>query len=498
MLALRSLFLWLIFPAVGSAATITVTSTSDSGAGSLRNAISTANGTSAVDTIQFNIPGACPQVILLSSPLPHISTGLVIDGYSQPGSAANSTPVGSNASLCVLVAAQSGTLDHAISVGGGDSVAVTIKGLGFGSAFLTGALTRGILVLGGSNHILQGNQFAGDGPVGLGNLGFITIGVEVGNATGTLLIGGNSPAHRNVFAGTTSQGIYIAGDPTVTIENNYFGLSATGTVVQGLQFAAGIQINDAANTTISNNVFAGLSGGVQLVGSETSGTKIQNNLFGVNAGGFYAPAYANNIAIQIAQGAHNNQIGTLVGSTLSNRISNSTLAGVLLDLSAGTGNLINLNAAYGNGSSGIGLGIDIMPIGQNPNDPLDADGGPNDGQNWPEVAESLFNPGTGMRILSGRIASTPGRNFRLDFYRATGCLSGNRAEALTFLGSTVVATASGGLNNGFGFYSVALPNTGAPAFVTATATDTTTLSTSELAPCLAEPIFKDGFDGVPE
>lgn len=40
-----------------SAATYTVTNTGDTGAGSLRQAITDANGTAAADTIAFNIPG---------------------------------------------------------------------------------------------------------------------------------------------------------------------------------------------------------------------------------------------------------------------------------------------------------------------------------------------------------------------------------------------------------------------------------------------------------
>src|SRR5438034_8942773 len=59
-------------------ATILVTNTSDSGAGSLRDAISAANGGCFTDlnpVIAFAIPGSGPFVIAPSSPLPQFSCG---------------------------------------------------------------------------------------------------------------------------------------------------------------------------------------------------------------------------------------------------------------------------------------------------------------------------------------------------------------------------------------------------------------------------------------
>ena len=65
---LLGLALALVAASVG-AATFTVTNTNDSGAGSLRQAILSANGTPGLDTIQFAIPGSGVQTITLSTPL---------------------------------------------------------------------------------------------------------------------------------------------------------------------------------------------------------------------------------------------------------------------------------------------------------------------------------------------------------------------------------------------------------------------------------------------
>src|SRR5205085_2603367 len=72
----------------------TVTTTNDSGTGSLREALTLANsgGCTPACTIGFNIAGANPQTIALASPLPPvIQSGATIDGTTQPGYAG--TPV---------------------------------------------------------------------------------------------------------------------------------------------------------------------------------------------------------------------------------------------------------------------------------------------------------------------------------------------------------------------------------------------------------------------
>ena len=73
-----------ITAAPAQAATFTVTTTNDAGAGSLRQAIIDANGDTALDDIDFNLPGAAPWTINLATDLPQIVGRVRIDG---PGSA---------------------------------------------------------------------------------------------------------------------------------------------------------------------------------------------------------------------------------------------------------------------------------------------------------------------------------------------------------------------------------------------------------------------------
>src|SRR5437588_2872082 len=80
-------------------ATITVTGTGDTiandGIVTLREAITAANtnaasgdapaGNAGLDTIAFNIPGAGPHTISLTSALPDITDAVLINGQTEPG-----------------------------------------------------------------------------------------------------------------------------------------------------------------------------------------------------------------------------------------------------------------------------------------------------------------------------------------------------------------------------------------------------------------------------
>jgi hypothetical protein len=64
---------------MAQALTFTVTSTGDSGVGTLRNAINSANTTPGADTIAFNISGAGVHTIAPISALPTITEAVTID-----------------------------------------------------------------------------------------------------------------------------------------------------------------------------------------------------------------------------------------------------------------------------------------------------------------------------------------------------------------------------------------------------------------------------------
>lgn len=71
------------------AANFVVTSNADSGPGTLRQAIldANANGTTVLDYISFNLPflTISDRTITLDSGLPDLSSEIIIDGSTQPG-----------------------------------------------------------------------------------------------------------------------------------------------------------------------------------------------------------------------------------------------------------------------------------------------------------------------------------------------------------------------------------------------------------------------------
>ena len=70
---------------------LTVNTTADSGAGSLRQAILNADGSSSTETIQFAIPGSGVHTISPLTPLPAITHSVIINGETQPGYVSSST-----------------------------------------------------------------------------------------------------------------------------------------------------------------------------------------------------------------------------------------------------------------------------------------------------------------------------------------------------------------------------------------------------------------------
>src|SRR5262245_38703541 len=134
----------LAFSSTLAGATFTVTSTADSGSGTLRQAIADANNAGGPDTIAFNVAGSGVHTITLATGLPAITSPVTIDGYTQSGAMANTHPVGQGLNTVLRI-----EIDGAATTGACLSVSAsstTIKGLAIhgcetGVAFENGAFT---------------------------------------------------------------------------------------------------------------------------------------------------------------------------------------------------------------------------------------------------------------------------------------------------------------------------------------------------------------------
>ncbi len=221
-------------------ATFTVTNNDDSGAGSLRQAIISANTTGGADDIVFNIGSGGVQTIKLLTPLPAIVSQINIDATTQPGSGGK----------------------PAIELRG-DAIPVA----GAANAFpadvnYSPTFTNGLTFWNGSNNsIAKGfviNRFESSG-------------IKIGQG--------------NNYART------IVGPTGITIDNNYIGTDTTGTVGLGNGWngdpnvSNGIYVHRSANTTIRNNLISGNTTTALIIREGSTFALVEDNKIGTDVTG---------------------------------------------------------------------------------------------------------------------------------------------------------------------------------------------------------------------
>jgi hypothetical protein len=225
--------------------TYTVSSLADSGAGSLRAAITSVNGDTTPDEIDFSVAGV---VMLTSGALPAITNTVKLNGRSAPGFA--------NAPLVELDNNSFGGL----TLSGPNSILSSLSIVNAGGAGVT---------LEGDNITVVGNYIglALDGSVAA-NMGS---GLFVDNSRGDL-IGGTTALDRNVISANGKGNIGPAGislgqagiEPialNATIEGNFIGTDPSGNPVSLGPGAggqdSGILINSNDNTVGGTEAGAG-------------------------------------------------------------------------------------------------------------------------------------------------------------------------------------------------------------------------------------------------
>jgi hypothetical protein len=425
---------WLIlaagFCASARAVTNFVTTTSDSGAGSLREAISNANATAALDFIHFNIAGAGPHTITPATALPVITNSVVIDGYTQSGASQNTLTNGDDAVLKIVVL---GTLETG-------TTNTTIRGLAIKQIRLGNEGPLG-------GHVVEGN-FIGLDATGTNDLDGGVLSVNTPNNR----IGGTTPAARNIISGhgtpvSTVVGIEMAG-PFATnnlVQGNFIGTDRTGT-----KSIPNTDRTIVCNSFTQNNTIGGTNSGARNVISGNADRGIV--LDGTN---------------NVAQG---NYIGVDVTGVnpLGNTRSGVEITGsnnVCGGLAAGAGNIIAYNGVGGSSSNGVevqngvkfytilsnsifdnaGLGIDLFPQGVV-------------NLGFP-VITSASNLVAGT-VIKGTY--TPSVTSRIEFFSNPECDSSGFGEGKTLVISTNLLADAGGN------FTVTLPTIPPGLFMTAT------------------------------
>jgi hypothetical protein len=451
-----------------SAATYTVTNTSDTGAGSLRQAIMDANTNPGADTIVFNIPGGGVQTIVLTTWLPNTTDPVTVDGYTQPGSSPNTLPLsqGTNAVLNVEIDGSAVILAPCWSyqADGGHIQGLVINHCVQGAIYTIGSLT------------VTGN-FLGTSPAGTPSnggppqeFGIFALGTLGSVAPITVIVGGPDPSDRNLISGNSSvAGVYLDQNVAGKVQGNLIGTDAT--VSYAIANGAG--------------VFCSSPNGVQIGGP---GANEGNVIGGSISGGFYgrfSVFQGNFVGTNPSETANLGNLGSGIAIDTSVVVPPT---GILGGMGPGEGNVIAHNGGGGtyndpggllmSGSAGritargnrfydnrpvaIALGLDPP----HPADPGDGDVGPNGRQNAPVMTGIDYGPPT---IAHAVLNSTPSTIFDVDFYANTSCASfpALYSEGQEIVGSVQATTdASGVATIDFTLPSPLAPGQGVSALAT--------------------------------
>ncbi len=352
-----------------------VTSNADSGAGSLREAIESADMLGSASTIDIAI-GTGEQTIDLLSALPAITAPVTIDGTTQPGY--------SGKPLIELDGAGAGPGANGLTITGDG---ITVKGLIISEFSGDGIEVTGNDALIQSSYI--GTDFTGSKPLGNGGAGIAVTGGGTHNT-----IGGTTAGAGNVIAGNAGDGIDDIDANSNLIASNWIGTSADGTValanagsgvvvtmsssvlIGGTSLGAGnlisgndssgVEINDSTGTLVQGNLIGLDQTGTRAIGNTGAGVLIDNGSISSTVGGVVAGARnfisgnAEGVMVTGSSTAGTLVAGNLIGTNIEGTAAVGNLAGGIV-IAGGSGALIGGAAALARNvvSGNTGDGVDI-------------------------------------------------------------------------------------------------------------------------------------------
>jgi CSLREA domain-containing protein len=437
----------------------------------LRAAIQEANALAGANTINFSIAGAGPHIIAPSSALPAISSPVLVDGASEPDFFTNG-----NRPIVVLAGTNAGFTDTGLVLAAGSSGS-TIRGLLIrhwgGDAIEIQAGSSNNLIVG--NYLGRLTHIGTDSGVGTENA---WEGITIYGANN--MIGGLTPADRNVISGNGDGGFWIEGASATgnRIIGNYIGVAADGTTAlangaSGIYFLGGASNNIVGGVTPADrNVISGNAGdGIAI---DSSNNMIQGNYIGVAADG--SSALGNGDAGVFITNSSDHTIGGSVagaGNVIANNADGVAITGGGV---ASIRNRILGNSIYANVFLGIDLGNDGVTANDGSGDP---DSGPNNLQNFPVLTSAVT---TGSQItVTGGLTSAASTQFRIEFFANLTADPSGYGEGQRYLGAYTTTTSAGGVVS----FSATLTATVATTeTVSATAADPNG-NTSEFGPNVA-------------
>lgn len=319
------------------AATYTVTSTADAGAGTLREAITLANANPGADIINFDFGIAGVKTITLLSDLPDITDQLFIDGSSDPfytgvplveiNANGNNRAIRierggdfSHVHALILNNATFDTNSSGIVVQWVDDVTVTGCYIGTNA---TGTLAipnsnAGVygyfadrLTLGGTGAN-ERNLISGNGTYGVffwfadaANVYNNLVGTDAAGSSGIpnaqgmfiwycdgVTIGGNTAGQRNIVSGNTGTGVHLSSGANHNVYGNYVGTDINGTIALPNSVGIHVQVDSTNIGGIvpgQGNLISGNSQhGITIFATNTGDNTVKGNLIGTDISGLNA------------------------------------------------------------------------------------------------------------------------------------------------------------------------------------------------------------------
>ena len=476
---------------------------------SLRGAILAATGLPGPDRIEFAVPESDPGYqpasahwrIEALSAMPNNAGDLEIDGYTQAGALANTLSPeagGSNAVLKIELRNAGKSSNTGIDSSSANFDArLVLRGLAI-SRFASQ-----VVLTGGAAHRVEGcflgTDISGTAASLTGNSG-LGIGVRV-QGEGSYVIGGETPAARNVLSGLLSGIVAFSVPNGLRIRGNLIGTNAAGTAAianrnYGIDLTSFRDVviggtTPAARNVISGNEFTAIQLGAGTAPAMFPNLRVLGNHIGTDWSGSLPIPNGRNAAspsqpqpsiLLFAGGACSVQIGGF-GAGEANLIAHGGAQGILV----GTCTRV---AAAGNlhiGHRGMAIDNSATSFADGPtaNDPGDADSGGNRLQNSPDVVDAV-PVGVDRFRLDLRVDSAPGSAtypLRLDAFRGRG------ADLLEHLAQRTITLAEAQT-----VVSIELPLTAlADGVVQLLATDAEG-NTSEVGRYALNPVFTDGFE----
>lgn len=281
------------------AAAFAVTTTADSGPGSLRQAITDANASPGLDTITFAIGATgSQQTIQPATALPSITSPVVLDGWSQGGAGYSGPP------LIELNGALAGSYGLRITSGGS-----TVRGLAING------FTSGVILLTAGGNWIYGNYIGTNmaGETAVAN----TTGIAINADSSTNIIGTNGDgvgdnAEGNLISGNGDWGILFAqmGTAGNVVAGNKIGTNAAGTTA----------VPNGSNSSSRAGIYLGGTGNRIGANSDGIADDLERNLISGNNGGGIAvnsqanPAAAANVIAGNYIGTDNTGLAALPNS----------------------------------------------------------------------------------------------------------------------------------------------------------------------------------------